>query len=132
MTGRDGLWGLVDGDGLYTNLAWLLPGQCTASIKAAVFERMDKLAFTSREEFSGSLFSQFRVAEFDRRRSPARSRRRVYASDRRFMRVTPVTRVTCHPRPRSKCRNRAITVKRQWGSFVGISDKRPPLRLVNL
>ncbi|WP_140495456.1 RNA-binding domain-containing protein [Bifidobacterium sp. UTBIF-78] len=66
--------GLVDSDGLYTNLAWLLSDQCTASIKAAVFEGTDKLTFTSREEFSGSLFSQFQgVAEYVNRFNSTRS-----------------------------------------------------------
>lgn len=66
--------GLVDDDGLYTNLAWLLSDQCTASIKAAVFEGVDKLTFNSREEFSGSLFSQFQgVAEYVNRFNSTRS-----------------------------------------------------------
>ena len=65
---------LVGEDGLYTNLAWLLSDQCAASIKAAVFEGVDKLTFNSREEFSGSLFAQFQsVAEYLNRFNSTRS-----------------------------------------------------------
>ncbi|WP_033494474.1 RNA-binding domain-containing protein [Bifidobacterium biavatii] len=66
--------GLLNGDGLYTNLAWLLSDQCTTSVKAAVFEGTDKLTFASRQEFSGSLFAQFRgVAEYIGRFNSTRS-----------------------------------------------------------
>lgn len=57
--------GIVANDGLYTNLGWLLSDQCTAGIKAAVFEGSTKAVFRTRREFSGSLFKQFReIAEF--------------------------------------------------------------------
>ncbi|KAA8816075.1 AAA family ATPase [Bifidobacterium rousetti] len=66
--------GLVSADGGYTNLAWLLSDQCPASIKAAVFEGTDKSVFNAREEFTGSLFSQFRaVAGWLGRFNPTRS-----------------------------------------------------------
>lgn len=51
--------GLIGANGLYTNLAWLLSDQCNASIKAAVFQGTTKNIFNSREEFSGSVFTQF-------------------------------------------------------------------------
>ncbi|PLS31936.1 transcriptional regulator [Bifidobacterium margollesii] len=67
--------GLLDETGLYTNLAWLLSDQCTASIKAAVFQGDTKAVFKTRYEFSGSLFRQFRqVAEFIDRYNNTRSR----------------------------------------------------------
>lgn len=67
--------GLLDESGLYTNLAWLLSDQCTASIKAAVFQGNTKEVFKTRYEFSGSLFRQFRqVAEFIDRYNNTRSR----------------------------------------------------------
>lgn len=57
--------GLVDADGLFTNVAYLLSDQCQLGIKAAVFQGESKLTFRTRREFSGSLFRQFHdVAEF--------------------------------------------------------------------
>lgn len=57
--------GIVSEDGLYTNLGWLLSDQCSAGVKAAVFEGSTKARFRTRREFSGSLFKQFReIAEF--------------------------------------------------------------------
>lgn len=57
--------GLRADDGRYTNLAWLLSDQCTVSIKAAAFADDDKETFLNRQEFSGSLLTQFnQVNEF--------------------------------------------------------------------
>lgn len=51
--------GLINDDGLYTNLAMLLSEQCSYSAKAAVYPSSDsKLNFLDRQEFSGSLLEQ--------------------------------------------------------------------------
>lgn len=50
--------GLINSDGLYTNLALLLSDQCPFSIKAAVFDSDDKSSFVDRKEFDGSLLKQ--------------------------------------------------------------------------
>jgi len=49
---------LVNEDGIYTNLALLLSEQCVHTIKAAVFEGLEKTIFKDRREFSGSLLKQ--------------------------------------------------------------------------
>lgn len=50
--------GIMDADGLFTNLGLLLSDQCQHSIKAAVFKGIEKDEFLTRKEFDGSLFSQ--------------------------------------------------------------------------
>lgn len=66
--------GLLDADGTYTNLAWLLSDQCTASVKAAVFADDRKEVFVNRQEFSGSLLTQFdQVGEFIARHNAVQS-----------------------------------------------------------
>ena len=45
--------GLVNKNGLYTNLALLLSDQCPYSLKAAVFQGTDKMIFRDRAEFEG-------------------------------------------------------------------------------
>lgn len=49
---------MIDKDGLYTNLAWLLSDQCTCSTKVALFQGEDSFVFLDRKEYSGSLFQQ--------------------------------------------------------------------------
>ncbi|WP_126030057.1 RNA-binding domain-containing protein [Bifidobacterium callimiconis] len=67
--------GMVNADGMFTNLAWLLSDQCTVSIKAAEFTESDKETFLDRQEFSGSLFDQIdQVAAFVNRHNPVSSR----------------------------------------------------------
>lgn len=57
--------GMIDPDGRYTNLAWLLSDQCEASTKVAVFADHDKEMFLNRQEFTGSLLLQFtQISEF--------------------------------------------------------------------
>lgn len=51
--------GLVNKNGLYTNLALLLSDQCPYSLKAAVFQGTDKMIFRDRAEFEGSVLEQF-------------------------------------------------------------------------
>lgn len=51
--------GLINDDGLYTNLAMLLSEQCSYSVKAAVYpDSESKLSFLDRQEFNGSLLEQ--------------------------------------------------------------------------
>lgn len=50
--------GLFLKDGEYSNVAFLLSDQCTATIKTATFNGTDKLNFQDRKEYSGSLFDQ--------------------------------------------------------------------------
>jgi len=49
---------LIGGDGLYTNLAYLLSDQCETTTKVALFQGADKAVFRDRKEFSGSILRQ--------------------------------------------------------------------------
>ena len=49
---------LYNGDGIYTNLAYLLSDQCTHTVKVAVFQGTDQSIFKDRREFSGSILRQ--------------------------------------------------------------------------
>lgn len=50
--------GLINVDGLYTNLALLLSDQCPYVVKAAAFGGEDHQEFLDRREFTGSLLKQ--------------------------------------------------------------------------
>lgn len=50
--------GIINQDGIYTNLGLLLSDQCLHTIKAAVFEGKNQNIFKDRKEFKGSLFKQ--------------------------------------------------------------------------
>lgn len=50
--------GMIDSNGLYTNLGLLLSDQCPHIIKAAVFRDKTQNQFQSRREFTGSLLKQ--------------------------------------------------------------------------
>ncbi|WP_195421337.1 DUF977 family protein [Faecalicatena contorta] len=50
--------GILNTDGIYTNLGLLLSDQCAYTIKAATFEGSDQNVFKDRREFSGSLLAQ--------------------------------------------------------------------------
>ncbi len=50
--------GIMDCDGIYTNLGLLISDQCRHSIKAAIFKGNNKDEFITRKEFTGSLFKQ--------------------------------------------------------------------------
>lgn len=50
------------GDGLYTNLAFLLSDQCPYTIKVAVFEDEAKTLFRDAQEFKGSILEQMNAA----------------------------------------------------------------------
>jgi len=50
--------GVINGDGYYTNLGFLLSDQCEHTIKCARYRGITKLEFQDRREFSGSLLKQ--------------------------------------------------------------------------
>lgn len=52
--------GIVNQDGIFTNLGLLLSDQCVHTVKAAVFEGYDQSIFKDRKEFTGSIFKQMR------------------------------------------------------------------------
>lgn len=54
--------GIIDNDGLYSNLALLLSDQCPHIIKAATFNGVDGQNFHDRCEFTGSLLQQLEDA----------------------------------------------------------------------
>lgn len=54
--------GLINSDGIYTNLGLLLSEQCTHTTKIAVFEGTDPGIFKDRREFTGSLLQQLNEA----------------------------------------------------------------------
>jgi len=54
--------GLIDRDGLYSNLALLLSDQCPHIIKAATFGGVNQENFQDRREFTGSLLKQLEDA----------------------------------------------------------------------
>ena len=62
--------GILNTDGIYTNLGLLLSEQCTHTVKAAVFEGTDQSVFRDRQEFTGSLLQQLNeVYEYIDRRN---------------------------------------------------------------
>ena len=54
--------GIMNQEGIYTNLGLLLSDQCVHTIKAAVFEGTTQNEFKDRREFAGSLFEQMNEA----------------------------------------------------------------------
>lgn len=62
--------GILNTEGIYTNLGLLLSEQCTHTVKAAVFEGTDQSIFRDRQEFTGSLLQQLNeVYEYIDRRN---------------------------------------------------------------
>jgi len=57
-TGQQKTLGLMNADGIYTNLGLLLSDQCVHTVKLAVFEGTEKATFKDRREFAGSLLKQ--------------------------------------------------------------------------
>ena len=53
--------GIINTDGVYSNLGLLISDQCVHTIKVAVFEGTEKLVFKDRTEFTGSLLKQLSV-----------------------------------------------------------------------
>lgn len=54
--------GIVNTDGIYSNLGLLISDQCVHTIKIAVFEGTKKAVFKDRYEFTGSLLKQLNDA----------------------------------------------------------------------
>lgn len=54
--------GILNKDGIYTNLGLLLSEQCAHTVKAVAFEGTDQSVFRDRREFSGSLLRQLNGA----------------------------------------------------------------------
>lgn len=50
--------GILNSDGIYTNLGLLISDQCLHTIKIAVFEGIDKNVFKDRREFGGTVLKQ--------------------------------------------------------------------------
>ena len=50
--------GILNSDGIYTNMALLLSDQCPHTAKVAVFQGTEQTEFKDRREFGGSLFKQ--------------------------------------------------------------------------
>ncbi|MCL2110958.1 MAG: putative DNA binding domain-containing protein [Clostridiales bacterium] len=78
--------GLINADGIYTNLGLLLSDQCVHTIKLAIFEGNEKAVFKDRCEFAGSLLKQLNdVYDFidrcNRNRSEIEGLRRVDKRD---------------------------------------------------
>ncbi len=74
--------GILDADGLFTNLGLLLSEQCPHTIKAAVFEGRNRAVFKDRYEFSGSVMKQLSevlsfLDRYNRTRSTFEGIRRV-------------------------------------------------------
>lgn len=66
--------GLLNTDGIYTNLSLLLSERYAHTVKAAVFEGGDQRVFRDRQEFSGSLLGQLNaVYDYIDRRNQVRS-----------------------------------------------------------
>jgi len=66
--------GLMNADGIYTNLGLLLSDQSVHTVKFAVFEGTIKTIFKDRREFSGSLLKQLNeIYEFIERYNRVRS-----------------------------------------------------------
>ncbi len=77
--------GLMNGDGVYSNLGLLLSDQCTTTIKAATFAGKDQSKFQDRREFTGSLFRQMEdlYAYLDLRNQTTASFDGLYRTDTR-------------------------------------------------
>jgi len=78
--------GLMNSDGIYTNLGLLLSDQCLHTVKLAVFEGTTKAIFKDRREFSGSLLKQLNeiyefIDRYNRIRSEISGLRRVDKRD---------------------------------------------------
>ena len=66
--------GIMNTEGIFTNLGLLMSEQCNHTVKAAVFEGVDQSVFRDRKEFTGSLLKQLNeVYDFIDRRNQIRS-----------------------------------------------------------
>jgi ATP-dependent DNA helicase RecG len=77
--------GLMNANGIYTNLGQLLSDQCSHTVKLAVFEGTAKVIFNDRRNFSGSLLKQLNdsfdfINRYNRNRSEIKG---LYRIDKR-------------------------------------------------
>ena len=84
--------GLIDSDGLFTNLALLLSDQCPHIIKAATFGGVNQEKFQDRREFTGSLLKQLddAYAYLDMRNQNAATFKGLHRTDHRDYRETAI------------------------------------------
>lgn len=77
--------GLIDSDGLFTNLALLLSDQCPDIVKAATFNGVNQEKFQDRREFTGSLLKQLddAYAYLDMRNQNATTFKGLHRTDHR-------------------------------------------------
>lgn len=77
--------GLIDSDGLFTNLALLLSDQCPDIVKAATFNGANQEKFQDRREFTGSLLKQLddAYAYLDMRNQNAATFKGLHRTDHR-------------------------------------------------
>jgi ATP-dependent DNA helicase RecG len=78
--------GLMNADGIYTNLGLLLSDQCVHTVKVAVFEGREKVVFKDRREFTGALPKQLNdvyefIGRYNRNCSEIEGLRRVDKRD---------------------------------------------------
>ena len=78
--------GLMNANGIYTNLGLLLSDQCFHTVKLAVFEGTVKAVFKDRREFTGSLLKQLNdiyefIDRYNRNRSEIEGLRRIDKRD---------------------------------------------------
>jgi ATP-dependent DNA helicase RecG len=84
--GQQKTLGLMNSDGIYTNLGLLLSDQCVHSVKLAVFEGTEKVIFKDRREFAGSLLKQLNeifefIDRYNRNRAEIEGLRRIDKRD---------------------------------------------------
>ena len=78
--------GLINANGIYTNLGLLLSDQCVHTVKLAVFEGTTKTVFKDRREFEGSLLKQLNdvyefIDRYNRNRSEIHGLHRIDTRD---------------------------------------------------
>jgi len=78
--------GLVNANGIYTNLGLLFSDQCVHTVKLAVFEGKAKAVFKDRREFTGSLLEQLNdvfefIDRYNRNRSEIEGLHRIDKRD---------------------------------------------------
>ena len=83
--GQQKTLGIMNADGIYTNLGLLLSDQCIHTVKLAVFQGSVKAVFKNRHEFTGSILKQLNdiYAYIDRYNSIRSEINGLYRTDMR-------------------------------------------------
>ena len=83
--GQQKTLGIMNADGIYTNLGLLLSDQCVHTVKLAVFQGSVKAVFKNRHEFTGSILKQLNdiYAYIDRYNSIRSEINGLYRTDMR-------------------------------------------------